>query len=623
MSEKVKIAAWDWTVWPTQPMPDEAWLASAASSRGLAWVNQFHATREGIIASEVRDPLRFGWEAPPVKLVRALYGGTYRPGMLGTVTETGRTLAVDRILQADDLLFMAGNRTGKTQFGGRLTMETLTDADGRFVRCWSQNEERSITEQQRMVHLHLPPHLRGKKRIGNIGKISYQQATGFSERTLVLPHGHKGTATTTAGSQCIWMTYHQWRGDKTVAEGGEADLIWCDEEVPGELLDTLRFRTGTRRMRLLVTFTPLQGYTDAVAQYLEGAEILETVPARRVVWDWWRQTWGWGEWLLPEHQTLVKGCPPGHVPLVLKCATPGRYAVVCGTAWNPYIPLEDVIKKALDRPLETKLTRWFGWPNRRANKAFERFSQHHIVEPGRIPPARELRLWLFADPHGRRNWFLLWLGVDKDGNVWVLKEWPDSSLGEWAVPGDKPDGAIGPAQRDGGGKSFDEYKRIILAAEGWSPDAKGVWRAGADQWKIEDRRMDPRPAGTAVVSDGSERTYLDYMLAPVLNAEGATLVSGLDFVAAPGCDIEEGTQLINDLLTMGWDDSQPVTPLNCPRCYVSSACENLIWSLKTWTGVDGEKGASKDPIDCLKAAAKMRIWELVPGMTVCSGGGSY
>jgi phage terminase large subunit-like protein len=620
-AKKIKVGPWEWTPWPTQPLPDEAWLRAAAVQRGLAWVNAWHETRENVIAQEVRDPLRYGWEAPPVQLVRELYAGTYRVGALGVPTALGAEHPQGH--QADDLLFMAGNRTGKTTFGGRLTMETLAGADGRFVRCWSQNEERSITEQQRMVAVHLPPVLRGKKRVGGIGKISYSQATGFSDRTLVLPHLHAGTPPTVPGSQCIWMTYHQWRGDKTVAEGGEADLIWCDEEVPGELLETLRFRTGTRRMRLLVTFTPLQGYTDAVAQYLEGADILETAPARRVAWDWWKKTWAWGDWLLPENQTLVKGCPPGHVPLVLKCNVPGRYAVVCGTPWNPYIALEDVIKKAEGRPLETKLTRWFGWPNRRANKAFERFSAAHVVPADRLPPARELKVWLFADPHGRRNWFLLWIGVDAEGTAWVLKEWPDASIGEWSVPGDKPDGQAGPAQRDGGGKSFDEYKRIILTAEGWAPGVRGVWRAGPDAWRIEDRRMDPRPAGTAVASDGSERTYLDYMLAPVMNAEGETMVPGLDFVAAPACDIEEGTQLINDWLTMGWDDSRPVDPLNCPQIYVSAACENLIWSLKTWTGQDGEKGASKDPVDCLKAAAKMRLWEMLPGSVTCTGGGSY
>jgi hypothetical protein len=34
--------------------------------------------------------------------------------------------------------------------------------------------------------------------------------------------------------------------------------------------------------------------------------------------------------------------------------------------------------------------------------------------------------------------------------------------------------------------------------------------------------------------------------------------------------------------------------------FVSETCKNLIFALKTWTGEDGQSGATKDPIDCLR-----------------------
>lgn len=615
MLEQRKIGPWSWTVWPTRPMPTEAWVRAHIERHGAAKTNEFWEVREKLIAQERHDPLHWGWEAPPIAIMRALYAGTYKPGMIGTPAA-----GVDRekTHKATDLLAMAGNRGGKSNFGGKFVMQTLTSAPSKLVRCWSQNEERSITEQQRLVNFHMPPAYRGKKKVGNVGKISWSQATGFSERTFVLPLP-AGTPLNVPGSQCLFMTYHQWRGDKTVAEGGEADLIWCDEEVPGELLDTLRFRTGQRRMLLLVTFTPLQGYTEAVGHYLEAAEILETVPARRIVWDWWQQTWAWGDWILPSDQVLVKGCPPGHVPMVLKSATRERYAVVFGTCWNPYVPLDEVLRKVEAAPLEVKLTRLFGWPTRRANKAFERFGAAHIVPAERVPKASEMDIYLFADPAGDRNWFMLWLGVDAAGTVWAIAEWPDASMGEWALPGDKPDGKEGPAQHCGGGKCFDDYKRIIHTVEGWVYDEAGAMKQGPNAWQVRDRRMDPRPAGTSVPSDSEQRTYLHFMDEPVLS-NGKEIVPGVNFIAAPGCEVDEGKSYINDMLLRGWDETAPVTPLNCPKFYVSEACPNLIWSLKTWTGLDGQKGKSKDPIDCLKWAAKLKIWENIPGVVEVTGG---
>jgi hypothetical protein len=219
---------------------------------------------------------------------------------------------------------------------------------------------------------------------------------------------------------------------------------------------------------------------------------------------------------------------------------------------------------------------------------------------------------------------MLWIGVDAEDRIWVLREWPDMNVGDWAVPGQKPDGKMGPAQLAGNGKSFNDYKRLVYETEGWAVTENGVWAAGPTAWTIFDRRIDPRPAGTAVPSDEAARTYLDHLGDPITSASGQVLVPGLDCTAAPHVGIEEGTQLINDWLTRGWDANQPVTPLNCPQFYVSAACENLIWSLRTYTGADGEKGACKDPVDCLKAAAKLALRHLPKGSLGSYGGmGSY
>jgi hypothetical protein len=350
------------------------------------------------------------------------------------------------------------------------------------------------------------------------------------------------------------------------------------------------------------------------------------------VWDWWARTWRWGEWILPADEILVKGTSPklpaGHVPLVVQSGQGKgrRFAVVLPTMFNPYTNVEEIMSSVSEAPRDRKLERLWGWATNLVRKAFPLFGEVHVVAPDRLPKPEELTIMLWVDPHGQRNWFMAWVGADAEGNIWVLKEWPDEQLEEWALPG-KNDGKPGPAQSQGHGRGFNDYKRLILQEEGWE-FKEGEWRPGPDAWTtVQDRRLDPRPAGTSVPSDEEAKTYLDYMNEPLVRAAAGREVvefAGFDFAAGPACGIEEGNQLINDWLARGWDAGAPVTPLNCPTFYVSAKCPNIIWALRTYTGADGEKGACKDPIDVLKGPAKLGLRHIAPGMLgATGGGGSY
>jgi hypothetical protein len=93
------------------------------------------------------------------------------------------------------------------------------------------------------------------------------------------------------------------------------------------------------------------------------------------------------------------------------------------------------------------------------------------------------------------------------------------------------------------------------------------------------------------------------------------------FTPAAGIKIEEGITIINDALS--YDQNQPVSPLNQPKLFVSEDCENLIYSLREWTGADGEKGAAKDPIDCLRYLAVMHPEQEDDKTWKATRGGSY
>lgn len=267
------------------------------------------------------------------------------------------------------------------------------------------------------------------------------------------------------------------------------------------------------------------------------------------------------------------------------------------------------------------LERLWGWPTKLARKAFPNFGDVHIVPHAKIPHPRTLTNWYWGDPHGSRNWFMVWTGVDADGGKWTHTEWPDAELGDWALPGSRTldgraaqDGKPGPAQLAGGGRTFSEYKRLILEQEGWQVGPEGLYVRTAETWDVYDRFLDPRPSGTAVPSDEQGKTFLDWMNEPLLDGKGRQLAPALDFRAGVNCGIEEAQQWVNDWICGGWDPQAEVTPLNCPKWYISDRCVNTIFALKLWTGHDKEKGACKDPIDCLKGLSKTGIEYVPPGL---------
>lgn len=608
---QVKIGAWVWTQHPTAPLPTVEWIVAQGQSRGPSWVDSFHRQREEAIAREVHDPLVYGWEQPPVAIMRQLFEGTYVPGAFGTSMVNSQWSMVK---PANDIVLLGGNGSGKTEVQGKFAMEVLTAKPTREARCFSQNEQTSVRYIQRAMYRYLPPALRKVKRQGTTTKISYSEATGFSENLFILPNHGTG----------LFPTYKGYQQDPKSVEGGEADIVTWDEEAPAELLKTLRFRVHKKGGVMLGGFTPVDGYTETVAEYVEGAKIIECIPARAVEWDWWNRTWKWGRWLLPKNKELVKGCPPGHVPFVIQSGQGNgrRFAVVMPTVFNPYTNVEAIIGEVDGKPIEDALMRLWGWTSKLARKAFPNFSEVHIVPPGRVPPLNTLTIWHWADPHGDRNWFMNWTGVDAFGNKWTFMDWPGPPEGDWALPGSKPDGKIGPAQTLGGGKSFNDYKRLIMELEGWRVSEDGSWKLGDrkrteeqfETFEVFDRQMDPRPAGTSVPSDEDSRTFIDHMGDAIRSVSSGTVIApGLHFQAGPDCSIEEGKQWVNEWINAGWDPKQEVTPMNCPKWYIASTCVNTIWALRTYTGVDGLKGACKDPIDCLKGLSKSGIRHVPKG----------
>ena len=465
----------------------------------------------------------------------------------------------------DELLISGGNRSGKTEFCAKWIVKLAREKDGSRIACFHTTHQSSLQNQQPVVYKYLPAEFKRKIK-GAVENVSYTQKNGFTESTFILPNG----------SQVWFMHYSQ---DRRTVEGLELDAVWADELIPMDLLETIRYRLVTRAGKLLVSFTPIEGYSLTVKDFIAGGEVTE-----------WRDSE-----LLPTRSNIPGG-PSGKMPYLMRCRRGGSWAIWFHTNWNPYNPYEQLKKRLKGLHDGEVKIRAYGWADQSVGNAFPRFGDGHIMTPGEIPV--DGRNFMVVDPAGARNWFILWARVFEEV-VYIYREWPDRSMGDWTVPGSKVDGHIGPAQRSGGGGvSFVQYKDLIREKEGGEP--------------VFLRLIDSR-AGSAKLMDGT--TPLEKLN---MSEEGE---DPMLFYPANGQKIESGVQLINDILY--YDNTMPVADDNSPRLFVSANCTNLIYSMREWTGADGEKGASKDPIDCLRYLCMEDNLHAPQDALVQRGGGCY
>lgn len=437
--------------------------------------------------------------------------------------------------------------SGKTQWGAFSVVRAAIENPKSEIFCFAQTSEVSIRQQQSAVWDWLPENLKTKQTSANT-YISYKKKTGFTDSSLILPNG----------SQIIFKTYSQYQNNPTILEGAELGSrnavwhnigVWLDEYLLGpELINTLRFRLATRNSKMLVTFTPIDGWTEVIKEYLDGATTIESRPAE-----------------------LLNGELVPYVQKSKKLKASVHYFHSQDNAFGGY----DRIKETLSgRTREEILIRAYGVPMKSLATRFPKFNKIvNVVPPDSIPTENVTRYHVI-DPAGSKNWFMCWVAVDETGTFWVYREWPGVDVGDWAewrggkwVPGEGCKGK---------GFGIRDYIELIQEMEG-------------DE-DIFERLIDPRlGAAKYQVQDGSSSIIED------LNE------SGMVCIPAPGLDIDDGLQAL--IGKMSWDTSKPRDSVNRPRFYISSDCENIIQALSEYTGDGGMKEAWKDPIDVLRYAA--------------------
>ena len=72
-------------------------------------------------------------------------------------------------------------------------------------------------------------------------------------------------------------SYEQGRGG---FEGTEKHLIWFDEEPPIEIYEEAGIRLMTTRGHLLLTFTPMEGMSQVVLEFIPGGSLPKRLEER-------------------------------------------------------------------------------------------------------------------------------------------------------------------------------------------------------------------------------------------------------------------------------------------------------------------------------------------------------
>ena len=510
---------------------DEEIVALTQTDEGLKDLLNWHASHEAAIANSIREPLKYGFNIEGWDRIR--WG----------------------LKNYNEVLALGGNRSGKTTGCSKLVMQAVTESMDGHIVCFSQNEDTSIKVQQAAIWEMMPREFK-KKTKGIEGYINYSMQNGFTAKSFIFPDTR---------TRVDFKTYTQFSNNQSILEGFEFGFVnpvgfnigaWLDEYLgDSTLVDTLRFRLATRDSSLLIGFTPIDGYTPFVGEYCKGAENLETRPAE----------------LLGGRQLPVKQYSPNRDAAII-------YLHSDENKFGGY----DRIKKDLrGRPEDQILVRAYGYPVRSVTALLPKFSTSVNVlsdTPNKygmkMPDVRnpeKYTIYQVVDPAGARNFVAIWAAVNAQGDVYIIREWPDrDSYGEWALFGD-PKWKYGPAS-----------KKIGY-------DVKGY----AELFKEIEREM-----GVVVHERIGDSRYFARENENNVDLFQSFSEYDMDFVPSSGVMEKDGIVALDEWFE--YNENLPIDLVNRPRCYIDESCGNLIDSCINYNSNGKSDEALKDFFDLIR-----------------------
>lgn len=518
-------------------------------------VEEYYAIRREAMILESMDPYRNGYEPEIWKVADEALKKKREQFPVGVIEE----------------LDLGGNRASKTERIAKRLVKLMVEKPGAKVWFLQSTQTISRQSQQPIVWKYIPREwkpISGRSKREITTKINYTQAGGFTEDTFVLPNGSQG-----------WFKFYSV--SVTDVEGPELDAAWPDELVTPEWLEFLRYRLVTRNGVLTTTFTPVEGYSPTVKEYLDNAKTLKETDAE----------------LLPIRNEAGEITSHEKVPRIQQPQNERAVIVYFHTSDNPYGNYPSMKETLRGKPRETILMRAYGVPSKTFGAALPMFRRNvHVITTeqwmGCVKKYPNASRYHLVDPCSGRNWFMIWTYCLSDGKIIVYREWPShghlkayipgiGDPGPWTISGKADDGERGPAQTSFG-FGLERYKQEILRLE--------------DSEEISDRFMDARTANSPTATRDGSTTLIEQMSELDMEFRGAAAEKSI-FGAENGSIDMLNSKLYFDLETPIGTFSPQLGRLNGPELLVTENCPNLIYSLENWTGKDGQHGACKDPID--------------------------
>lgn len=638
-----------WTPHPVMPEPTQEDIFLLAGRLGVSpELALAEAIRRRTQAIQMMDqnPMECGFEPPAWKLCDCLMAFPWVAPEDGDHVQ--RFCGFDRPIKA--LLINGGQRGGKSEYAAKRVMKLMKlEAN---CRAWMlhSNWRMSVEYQQPLCWKFLPANLKRKDVRTRREYIKYSEKTGFSDNRFILPNG----------SDCSFLTYEM---DVSTVEGGNVRIIAADELVPSDWVSTMMLRIAEKSGWIIVSFTPIHGYSDTVRMFCDGGRVTvkstaylldkdgkgpDVARALGITPEKLDRLERWIEdpkrhqpisiWSQPqtmedfERGSVAAGANLGNVdgrefetvPRVMRAADPeGRMGVVWfHSSDNPYGNPVNVWKQIARRERGHHRERFYGLANKLAVARFPKFSLTVHVVDDKWMARQEGTNYHLVDPSSARNFFMCWArrGPEKH---YIYREWPGNYYipnvgvpGPWAEPdGKKLDGRPGPATRCWGW-GLCEYKREIARLEGWEEYLQ--WEKGTEAAQPGEGERQKEKSVNELVAGWNEwgpkrewifQRFMDARFSGVkgFDQDGMkTLLEEFDDVGitfhGTSSDsresIDEGVSLVNDALS--YDETKPISNLNAPTLYIAESCANIIFAMQTWTGKDGLKGATKDPIDVVR-----------------------
>ena len=497
------------------PTPQQI-VALSKTPEGKSALIKWHQDYTGAIEAAERDPLRHGFNLESWDRIR--WG----------------------LSEYDEVLILGGNRSSKTTGMGKLVMESVTELQNGHIVMFSQNEDTSIKVQQASIWEFMPKEFK-KKTKGIEGYINYSMQNGFTAKSFIFPD---------TKTRVDFKTYSQFSNNQTILEGFEfgfpgvgddpRNIGIVNDEYLGDstLINTQRFRLATRNAKLLTGFTPIKGYTEFIADYLRGAETLETKPAA----------------LLNDEPLPVK-----------QYSTTRQAAVVyLHTIENKFGGYERLAKDLTGRPRDEILCRAYGVPVKSITTLFPLFNTKvHVTDTLPKISKKTHTCYMVCDPAGRRSFCAIWAAVDAEGQVTILSEFPErGTYGEWAEFGE-PKWKFGPAA-----------DKHIHSEQGYVDEFKEIEEGLGIE--VFERIGDSRAFNT---ENDNSLTRFDIFSE-----------LGMDFVAADGRNEDLGLGMLDEWFH--YNPNEEINTVNRPRVQIHKSCGNLIHSLINY----GARGKVDEPL---------------------------